>query len=110
MLKNEPTPANFARHRRQRVILEGICFSAFLVFYTLARNGKMLGSADMIQVHPTAAGRGPTSTCSPTCTTPSRAPKLYDEAFRHDAIQLIRDAVDSEVAWGQYIIRAASWA
>jgi hypothetical protein len=42
ILKDAPTPANFARAIVGNVILEGIYFySAFLVFYTLARNGKM---------------------------------------------------------------------
>lgn len=107
VLKDEPTPANFARAIVGNVILEGIYFySAFLVFYTLARNGKMLGSADMIKY----INRDEGETHLDLFTNLHHAfqaenPELYDDQFRHDAIQLIKDAVELEVAWGQYIIQ-----
>lgn len=107
ILKDNPTPANFARAIVGNVILEGIYFySAFLVFYTLARNGKMLASADMIKY----INRDEGETHLDLFTNMHHAfkgenPELYDEQFRKDAIQLIKDAVELEVAWGKYIIQ-----
>jgi ribonucleoside-diphosphate reductase beta chain len=106
VLKEDPTPANFARAIVGNVILEGVYFySAFLVFYTLARNGKMLASADMIKY----INRDEGETHLDLFTNMHHAfreenPELYDEQFRADAIQLIKDAVELEIAWGQYII------
>lgn len=107
ILKSEPTPANFARAVVGNVILEGIYFySAFLTFYVLARNGKMLASADMIRY----INRDEGETHLDLFTSMHHAfkaenPGLYDAQFRHDAVQLIRDAAELEVAWGQYIIQ-----
>lgn len=107
VLKDDPTPANFARAIVGNVILEGIYFySAFLVFYTLARNGKMLASADMIKY----INRDEGETHLDLFTNMHHAfkaenPHLYGEQFRLDAIKLIKDAVDMEIAWGQYIIQ-----
>ncbi|MDD2879725.1 MAG: ribonucleotide-diphosphate reductase subunit beta [Rhodoferax sp.] len=107
VLKDDPTPENFARAIVGNVILEGIYFySAFLVFYTLARNGKMLASADMIKY----INRDEGETHLDLFTNMHHAfkaenPELYDEQFRKDAIELIKTAVDMEVAWGQYIIQ-----
>jgi len=107
VLSDDPTPANFARAIVGNVILEGIYFySAFLVFYTLARNNKMLGSADMIKY----INRDEGETHLDLFTNMHHAfreenPDLYDEQFRQDALKLIKDAVDLEIAWGQYIIQ-----
>lgn len=107
VLKDDPTPENFARAIVGNVILEGIYFySAFLVFYTLARNGKMLASADMIKY----INRDEGETHLDLFTNMHHAfkaenPELYDEQFRKDAIQLIKDSVELEVAWGKYIIQ-----
>lgn len=107
VLKDDPTPENFARAIVGNVILEGIYFySAFLVFYTLARNGKMLASADMIKY----INRDEGETHLDLFTNMHHAfkaenPELYNEQFRKDAIELIKTAVELEVAWGQYIIQ-----
>lgn len=107
ILKDEPTPANFARAIVGNVILEGIYFySAFLTFYVLARNGKMLASADMIRY----INRDEGETHLDLFTNMHHAfkaenPHLYDEQFRQDALTLIRDAAELEIAWGQYIIQ-----
>jgi ribonucleoside-diphosphate reductase beta chain len=107
VLSDDPTPANFARAIVGNVILEGIYFySAFLTFYVLARNNKMLGSADMIRY----INRDEGETHLDLFTNMHHAfqaenPHLYDEQFRRDAIQLIKDAVELEIAWGQYIIQ-----
>lgn len=107
VLKGDPTPANFARAIVGNVILEGIYFySAFLTFYVLARNNKMLGSADMIKY----INRDEGETHLDLFTNMHHAfreenPELYDEQFRQDAIKLIKDAVTIEIEWGQYIIQ-----
>lgn len=107
ILKGDPTPANFARAIVGNVILEGIYFySAFLTFYNLARNNKMLGSADMIKY----INRDEGETHLDLFTNMHHAfkaenPELYDEQFRQDAIKLIKDATELEIQWGQYIIQ-----
>lgn len=107
VLKDEPTPANFARAIVGNVALEGIYFySAFLNFYVLARNGKMLSSADMIKY----INRDEGETHLDLFTNMHHAfkqerPDLYDEQFRLDAIRLIKDAAELEIAWGKYIIQ-----
>lgn len=107
VLKGDPTPANFARAIVGNVILEGIYFySAFLTFYTLARNGKMLGSADMIKYINRDEGETHLDLfINMHHAFQAENPHLYDEQFRRDAIRLIKDAVEMEVGWGQYIIQ-----
>lgn len=107
VLSEDPTPANFARAIVGNVILEGIYFySAFLTFYVLARNGKMTASSDMIKY----INRDEGETHLDLFTSMHHAfkaenPDLYDIQFYADAEQLIREAVELEIAWGQYIIQ-----
>lgn len=107
ILKDDPTPANFARAIVGNVILEGIYFySAFLVFYTLARYGKMLGSADMIKYINRDEGETHLDLfVNMHHTFKEENPELYDEQFRTDAIELIKGATELEVNWGKYIIQ-----
>lgn len=107
ILKGDPSPANFARAIVGNVALEGIYFySAFLTFYTLARNGKMLASADMIKY----INRDEGETHLDLFTNMHHAfkaenPHLYDAQFEADARQLLMDATELEISWGQYIIQ-----
>jgi ribonucleoside-diphosphate reductase beta chain len=107
VLKDEPTPANFARAIVGNVILEGIYFySAFLTFYILARNGKMLASADMIKYINRDEGETHLDLfVNMHHTFKQENPELYDEKFREDAIELIKQATEMEINWGKYIIQ-----
>lgn len=106
-LKEEGTPASFARAIVGNILLEGVYFySAFLVFYVLARNGKMLGSADMIKyIHRDEGGTHLTGFSYMHQTFMQENPHLYDEQFWADAEQIFRDGVELEIAWGKYIIQ-----
>lgn len=103
----DPTPANFARAIVGNVALEGIYFySAFLNFYILARNGKMLGSADMIKYINRDEGETHLDLfISMHHAFKAENPHLYDEQFYRDAKQLLLDATEMEISWGQYIIQ-----
>lgn len=106
LLKDEYSARNFALALVANVILEGIYFySGFLTFYTLARRGKMLGSADMIKfinrdevthlnffAHVFAALR-------------EERPEIFDDSFWEAARELFRIAVEMEISWGCYIIK-----
>jgi ribonucleoside-diphosphate reductase beta chain len=106
VLKDEPTPANFARAVVGNLILEGIYFySAFLLFYVLARDGKMAGSADMIKyIQRDEGGTHLELFAGIHRTHKAENPWLYGASFYEDAEKLFRDAVKLEVAWGQYTI------
>ncbi len=106
LLKQEGTHEAFARAIVGNIILEGIYFySAFLTFYVLARNGKMLGSADMIKYIQRDEG----GTHLELFTQIHRAHKAENDwaylgEFWEDAEQLFRDAVELEVTWGKHCI------
>jgi ribonucleoside-diphosphate reductase beta chain len=106
ILKDEPTPASFARAVVANIIMEGIYFySAFKVFYVLARNGKMTGSADMIKyINRDEGGTHLTLFGHIHNTFKAENPHLYDERFYADAEALFRGAVNMEIAWGQHTI------
>jgi ribonucleoside-diphosphate reductase beta chain len=106
ILKEEPTPANFARAVVANLILEGIYFySAFLTFYVLARAGKMMASADMIKyIQRDEGGTHLELFAGIHRTHQMENPELYDDEFWADAEFLFRDAVDLEIHWGQYTI------
>ena len=83
------------------VILEGIYFySAFLIFYTLRRNNKMPGSAEMIQF----INRDEDLHCRLfthiTNSIREEQPELWTPEFEAQIIQNVKDAVDMEVEWG----------
>lgn len=107
ILKGDPSPENFARAIVGNIILEGVYFySAFLVFYVLARNGKMLGSADMIKyINRDEGGTHLDLFTNMHHTFHAENPHLYDSRFVADARKLFMDAVELESAWGRYIIQ-----
>jgi ribonucleoside-diphosphate reductase beta chain len=107
LLRQEGTPEAFARAIVGNLLLEGVYFySAFLVFYTLARNGKMLGSADMIKyIQRDEGGTHLTGFSHMHHTFEQENPHLYDQQFWDDAEQMFREAVDLEVTWGQHIVQ-----
>ena len=112
VLKGDPSPRNFARAIVGNVALEGIYFySAFLVFYTLARQGKMLASADMIKYINRDEGETHLdlfTNMHHTCEQEN--PELYDDQFRSDAVQILKDATELEIEWFKYIIQGGTGA
>lgn len=105
ILTSDFTPYNFSLALVSNVMLEGIYFfSGFLAFYVLARNGKMLGSADMIryiqrdeeQSHLTLFKRM-------IETMRIENPEVFTAKFYEDAKKLMIEATEMEINWGIYI-------
>jgi ribonucleoside-diphosphate reductase beta chain len=88
------------------IILEGIYFySAFLIFYVLRRNGKMPGSAEMIQFINRDEDMHLQLFIKITNAIKEEQPELWNDEFQAKIIQNIRDAVDMEYQWGASCIR-----
>ena len=107
MLGEEFSARNFALAVIANMILEGIYFySGFLAFYVLGRNGKMLGSVDMIRyIQRDEGGTHLTLFASMLRTLREENPEIFDEEFERDALQLIKEGVELESAWGRHIIK-----
>ncbi len=105
-LGNDFTPRNFALAVVANIILEGIYFySGFLAFYTLARTGKMLGSADMIRfIQRDEQVNHLTLFVRMFETLQVENPEVFDEQFYVDARSLFENAVQLEITWGKHII------
>ena len=83
------------------IILEGIYFySAFLNFYTLKRNNKMPGSAEMIQFINRDEDLHLLTFIQITNTIKEEQPELWTEDFQRKMEKNIQGAVDMEIAWG----------
>jgi ribonucleoside-diphosphate reductase beta chain len=96
----------FARALVANIALEGIYFySGFLAFYVLARNGKMLGSTDMIRLIQRDEIVHLGLFVQMFKTLQAERPELFDREFWQDAWTIMQNAVELETAWGCYIIR-----
>ncbi len=85
-------------------ILEGIYFySGFTFFYTLARSGKMLGSAQMIRFIQRDEITHLSIFQNMINSTKRDRPDLFDQDMIDSIYEMFKSAVDLEVAWGQYI-------
>jgi ribonucleoside-diphosphate reductase beta chain len=106
-LGTEFSPRAFALAVVSNILLEGIYFfSGFLAFYLLARNGKMLGSCDMIRlIQRDEEGTHLKLFVAMLETLKVEHPEVFDAEFYEEAGKLFRDAVDLESAWGRYIIK-----
>lgn len=103
-LAKEPTESNFLKACFANQILEGIYFySGFTYIYTLARSGKMLGSAQMIRFIQRDEVTHLVLFQNIINTLRRERPDLFTDALRAEVYEMFRSAVDLEVAWGQYI-------
>ena len=85
-------------------ILEGIYFySGFTFFYTLARSGKMLGSAQMIRFIQRDEVCHLVVFQNMINATRRERPELFTPELIDDVYDMFEKAVDLEVSWGQYI-------
>lgn len=99
------SPRAFALAVVSNILLEGIFFfSGFLAFYTLARGGEMLGSADMIRLIQRDEVTHMHLFLYMLDTLRAENPEVFDRQFAEDAMKLVKAAVELEVAWGQHII------
>lgn len=103
-LSKNPSETNFVKACFANQILEGIYFySGFTYIYTLARAGKMLGSAQMIRFIQRDEVTHLTLFQNIINTLRRERPELFTEQLREEVYAMFRKAVELEVAWGQYI-------
>lgn len=106
ILGEDYTPRNFALAVVANVLLEGVYFfTGFLTFYTLARGGKMLGSADMIRyIQRDEEGTHLELFVGMYNTLKAERPELFDAKFYEEVAELVNAAVELESTWGEHII------
>ncbi len=85
-------------------ILEGIYFySGFTFFYTLARSGKMLGSAQMIRFIQRDEVTHLLVFQNMINATRKERPELFTSKLIDEVYEMFDRAVELEISWGQYI-------
>ena len=103
-LAKNPTDEGIVKAMFANQILEGIYFySGFTFFYTLARSGKMLGSAQMIRFIQRDEITHLLIFQNMINATRKERPELFTKELIDDVYEMFRQAVELEVAWGQYI-------
>jgi len=103
-LSKDPSEINFLKACFANQILEGIYFySGFAYLYTLARSGKMLGSAQMIRFIQRDEVTHLTLFQNIINTLKRERPDLFTEALKDEVYKMFEEAVELEVQWGQYI-------
>lgn len=99
------TAAKFALAIIGNICLEGIYFySGFLNFYVLAKNGKMLKSADQIKYIQRDEETHLEFFIHMWNTLQQERPELFTPELYAKAERLIRSAVELEISWGKYTI------
>ncbi len=103
-LAKNPTDANMLKAFFANQILEGIYFySGFTYIYTLARSGKMLGSAQMIRfIQRDEVTHLLLFQNSINSIKRDRA-DLFTQDLIDEVIEMFRKAVEIESSWGKYI-------
>ena len=103
-LAKDPTDENIVKAMFANQILEGIYFySGFTFFYTLARSGKMLGSAQMIRFIQRDEVTHLLIFQNMINTTKKERPDLFTPQLLDEVYNMFEEAVKLEVSWGQYI-------
>lgn len=106
-LSTDPTESNLLKALFANQILEGIYFySGFTFFYTLARNGKMLGSSVMIKFIQRDEVTHLQLFQNIINSLRKERPDLFTVALEEEVIELFREAVDLEASWGEYITQS----
>ena len=103
-LTDDPSEINFLKACFANQILEGIYFySGFAYLYTLARSGKMLGSAQMIRFIQRDEVTHLTLFQNIINTLRRERPDLFTDQLKDEVYTMFEEAVELEVKWGQYI-------
>jgi len=103
-LAENPTESNFVKSLFANQILEGIYFySGFAYIYTLAKNGKMLGSSQMIKFIQRDEVTHLLIYQNMINTLKKERPDLFTKQLEDDVYDMFRNAVEIEISWGQYI-------
>ncbi|WP_300950050.1 ribonucleotide-diphosphate reductase subunit beta [Helicobacter rodentium] len=99
-----PTESTLLKAMFANQILEGIYFySGFAFFYTLARSGKMLGSAQMIRFIQRDEVTHLLLFQNLINSLKKEMPQLFTKDLIEEVIEMFREAVKVESAWGEYI-------
>lgn len=103
-LADDPSEHNFVLACFANQILEGIYFySGFTYIYTLARSGKMLGSAQMIRFIQRDEVTHLVLFQNLINSLKRERPDLFTDALKKKVYEMFEKAVELETAWGQYI-------
>lgn len=103
-LAKNPTETNFVKACFANQILEGIYFySGFAYIYTLARSGKMLGSAQMIRFIQRDEVTHLVLFQNLINSLRKERADLFSEQLKNEVLEMFKEAVALEVAWGRYI-------
>ena len=107
IIGEEFSARGFALALIANICLEGVYFyTGFLGFYLLARQGKMLGSADMIKYINRDEGETHLDLFKNMLwTMQSERPEIFDEKFWIDAKLLMKQSGLLEMSWGKYTIQ-----
>lgn len=103
-LAREPTENNLIKAFFANQILEGIYFySGFCYFYTLARSGKCLATANMIRFIQRDEVTHLIVFSSMINSLKKERPDLFVPSLEEEIYEMFRKAVDLESKWGDYI-------
>lgn len=103
-LAENPTEENIVKAMFANQILEGLYFySGFTFFYTLARSGKMLGSAQMIRFIQRDEVTHLLLFQNMINATKRERPDLFTKELIDEVYHMFEEAVKLEIAWGKYI-------
>jgi len=103
-LSENPTDKNIVKAMFANQILEGIYFySGFTYLYTLARSGKMLGSAQMIRFIQRDEVTHLILFQNMIKSTRKERPELFTKQLLDEVYEMFREAVKLESEWGKYI-------
>lgn len=103
-LSNNPSEHNLVKAFFANQILEGIYFySGFAYIYTLARSGKMLGSAQMVRFIQRDEVTHLVLFQNMINTVRKERPDLFTEQLKSEVIDMFKEAVKLETTWGCYI-------
>ena len=103
-LTTNPTEHNFIKACFANQILEGIYFySGFAYIYTLARSGKMLGSAQMIRFIQRDEVTHLVLFQNLINSLRKERPDLFTEQLKAEVVDMFKQAVQLETDWGKYI-------
>jgi len=103
-LAKNPSETNFVKACFANQILEGIYFySGFTYLYTLARSGKMLGSAQMIRFIQRDEVTHLVLFKNLINTLRKERADLFTDKLKAEVIEMFKEAVELEASWGKYI-------
>ncbi len=103
-LAQDPTDEQIVKAMFANQILEGLYFySGFTFFYTLARSGKMLGSAQMIRFIQRDEVTHLLLFQNMINATKRERPDLFTSELIDEVYHMFEEAVELEISWGKYI-------